>query len=266
LGVVVAMLLGLRNVPLVAQSAQGPGAGPQPSKMMAADAHPEFEVATIKPSDPEDESDGFSTNGRHVSVRNQSVSKILAAAYGIHVRQVVDGPSWLGNDRYDISGVADVEGEPSLKQMQEMLQKLLADRFRLNVHREKRQLSVYAVTVLKTGPKLTKSKGDPNGSPDQEGSEHGTQTASKFTNTSMADFAFIMQFFLDRPMVDQTGLTGRYDFSLRWTFDETQASSDPNAVPGIFTAIQEQIGLKLEAVKAQADVIVIDHVERPSAN
>jgi uncharacterized protein (TIGR03435 family) len=67
-------------------------------------------------------------------------------------------------------------------------------------------------------------------------------------------------------MVDQTGLTGRYDFSLRWTFDETQASSDPNAVPGIFTAIQEQIGLKLEAVKAQADVIVIDHVERPSAN
>src|ERR1039457_4387695 len=123
----------------MAQAAQGPGAGPQPSKMMAADAHPAFEVATIKPSDPDDESDGFSTNGRHVSVRNQSVSKILAAAYGIHVRQVVDG------------------------------------------------------------------------SPDQEGSEHGTQTASKFTNTSMADFAFIMQFFLDRPMVDQTGLTGRYD-------------------------------------------------------
>jgi uncharacterized protein (TIGR03435 family) len=82
----------------------------------------------------------------------------------------------------------------------------------------------------------------------------------------MADFAFIMQFFLDRPMVDQTGLTGRYDFSLRWTFDETQASSDPNAAPGIFTAIQEQLGLKLDAVKAKADVLVIDHVERPSAN
>ena len=249
----------------MAQAAEGAGAGPQPSKMMAADAHPAFEVATIKPSDPNDESDDFSAHGRHVSVRNLSVSKILAAAYGIHVRQVVDGPSWLETDRYDISGVADVEGEPSLKQMQEMLQKLLADRFKLKFHREKRQLSVYAVTVLKTGPKLTKSKGDPSGSPDQEGSEHGTQTASKFTNTSMADFAFIMQFFLDRPMVDQTGLAGRYDFSLRWTFDEAR-TSDPNAAPGIFTAIQEQLGLKLEPVKAQADVLVVDKVERPSAN
>jgi uncharacterized protein (TIGR03435 family) len=264
--VVAAMLLGMASAPLAAQTGQRAPAGTEPIRTMAADAHPAFEVATIKPSDPEDESDDFSTHGRHVSVRNQSVSKILAAAYGIHARQVVDGSSWLGTDRYDISGVADVEGEPSLKQMQEMLQKLLADRFKLKFHWEKRQLSVYTVTVLKTGPKLTKSKGDPNGSPDQEGSEHGTQTASKFTNTSMADFAFIMQFFLDRPMVDQTGLTGRYDFSLRWTFDETQASSDPNAAPGIFTAIQEQLGLKLDAVKAKADVLVIDHVERPSAN
>jgi uncharacterized protein (TIGR03435 family) len=75
-----------------------------------------------------------------------------------------------------------------------------------------------------------------------------------------------MQFFVDRPIVDQTGLAGRYDFNLRWSFDEPEASSNPNTAPGLFTAVQEQLGLRLEAVRAPADVVVIDKVERPSAN
>jgi len=83
---------------------------------------------------------------------------------------------------------------------------------------------------------------------------------------SMADFALCMQFFVDRPIMDQTGLAGRYDFNLRWSFEEMEASSNPNAAPGLFTAVQEQLGLKLEAVRAPADVVVIDKVERPSAN
>ena len=87
----------------------------------------------------------------------------------------------------------------------------------------------------------------------------------KFTNNSMEDFALCMQFFLDRPAVDQTGIAGRWDFVLQWTPNES-AVTDPNAAPGIFTAVQEELGLKLEPVKAQADVLVIEHVERPSAN
>jgi uncharacterized protein (TIGR03435 family) len=85
-------------------------------------------------------------------------------------------------------------------------------------------------------------------------------------NISMGEFALIMKFFMDRPVVDQTGLAGRYDFQLRWTFDDSRVAPDSNAPPGLFTAIQEQLGLKLEATKAQTDVLVLDAVKHPSAN
>ena len=225
-----------------------------------------FEVATIKPSQPNDPSDGFHTRGRHLFIENQTVNKLVAFAYGMNGKQIAGGPAWLGTDRFDIDGVPDVEGTPSLKQEQGMVKKLLTERFKLTIHREKRELSVYAITVGKGGPKLAKSVGDLIGLPSQDADQHGTELDMKFKNMSMADFAFCMQFFVDRPIVDQTGLAGKYDFNLKWTFDETESSSNPNAAPGLFTAVQEQIGLKLEAVKAQADVIVIDKVERPSAN
>lgn len=86
------------------------------------------------------------------------------------------------------------------------------------------------------------------------------------THMSMADFSLLLKFFLDRPVVDRTGLTGRYDFRLQWTFDETQAPGGGNSAPGVFTAIVEQLGLKLEQVKAPTDVLVVDKVEHPSAN
>jgi uncharacterized protein (TIGR03435 family) len=87
----------------------------------------------------------------------------------------------------------------------------------------------------------------------------------RFTNSSIADLALNMQLMVDRPIVDRTGLAWRYDFVLRYTVDEMRAT-DPNAPPGLFTAIQEQLGLKLEAEKAPAQVLVIDKVEQPSAN
>ena len=264
--VAAAMMLGLGSAPLVAQTGQGAPAGAVPIHNMAADADPVFEVATIKPSQPNDPSDGFHTRGRHLFIENQTVNKLIAFAYGMNGKQISGGPAWLGTDRFDIDGVPDVEGTPSLKQEQGMVKKLLAERFWMTFHHEKRELSVYAITVGKSGPKLTKSVGELIGMPSQDADQHGTELDMRFKNMSMADFALCMQFFVDRPIVDQTGLAGRYDFNLKWTFDETEASSNPNAPPGLFTAIQEQDGLKLEAVKAQVDVIVIDKVERPSAN
>jgi uncharacterized protein (TIGR03435 family) len=249
---------------VAAQTAAADGAV-QPARMMPADAHPAFEVAAIKPSDPNDPSDRLHTDGRHVLIENQSVDKLIQFAYGIQKSQLAGGPAWAGTDRYDINGVADVEGEPNTKQFQGMIQKLLAERFGLVFHREQRELAVYAITVAKGGPKLTKSARDSNGQMDESGSGSGTALSMKFTNTSMADFGMIMQFVMDRPMVDQTGLTGKYDFVLRYTYDETRAT-DPNAPPGLFTAVQEQLGLKLEAVKAPTEVLVVDKVERPSAN
>jgi len=260
------MALGLVSAPLTAQTGQGAVAGAVPIHAMAADADPEFEVATIKPSQPNDPTDGFHTRGRHIFIENQTVNKLVAFAYGLHEKQIAGGPEWLATDRFDIDGVPDIEGTPSLKQQQGMVKRLLAERFMMAFHREKKELSVYAITVGKSGPKLTKSADDLIGLPSQDAEQHGTELAMKFKNMSMTDFGFCMQFFLDRPIVDQTGLAGKYDFSLKWSFDETEASSNPNAAPGLFTAIQEQDGLKLDAVKAQADVIVVDHVERPSAN
>jgi len=141
-------------------------------------------------------------------------------------------PPWLEAARFDIEGQADIEGVPNLHQIQEMLQKLLEDRFDLKFHREKRELSIYAITVSKGGPKLAKSPATRNGLPAQTGSGSGGQQLRKFTNNSMSDFALGMQAFLDRPVVDETGLTGRYNFVLKWTPDESN-TSDPNA-PRVF--------------------------------
>jgi uncharacterized protein (TIGR03435 family) len=258
---VAAIAVSVAGLPALAQNA----ASVEPEKMMAPDAHPAFEVATIKLSDPNDGSDGFHTDGHRIYIENQTMNKLILYAYGVHEKQIVDGPEWFSKERYDIRGVPDIEGVPDWKQQQEMLRKLLAERFGLVFHREKRELAVYAITVAKGGAKLTKSKSDPNGLPDSTGDWQNGQQVMRFTNNGMADFALCMQFFLDRPAVDQTGLPGKYDFVLKWTPDVAKVG-DASAAPGIFTAVQEQLGLKLEPVKASADVLVVDKVERPSAN
>jgi hypothetical protein len=124
---------------------------------MAADAHPSFEVATIKPADPNQLKGNFRIGGHRIYIENQSVDSLLSVAYAIHQKQIVGGPAWLDTQRYDIVGQPDVEGVPNLHQIQEMLQELLESRFYLTFHREKRELSIYAITVAKGGPKLAKS-------------------------------------------------------------------------------------------------------------
>jgi uncharacterized protein (TIGR03435 family) len=231
---------------------------------MAKDAHPSFAVTTIKPHDPASSRQGFNTEGNRFTIRNESLANLMSFAYSIHPRQIVDAPDWLFHDRFDIEGRADAEGEPSLRQQQEMLQKLLADRFQLQFTRERRELPVYAIQIAKAGPRLTPAA-HPEAEPDQQGNGHGTETTLTFTSTSMSDFVMAMGFFVDRPVVDQTGLAGRYDFSIRYTYDEAHAT-DPNAPPGLFTAIQEQLGLKLQPLKAPVDVFVLTHLDHPSQN
>jgi uncharacterized protein (TIGR03435 family) len=246
---------------------------PEPDKPMAPDADPAYEVATIKPSDPNDGNRGFQTRGRHIRASNETVDDMISFGWGIHVKQIVGGPAWFSTDHYVVDGVPDVPGEPNNTQFRSMIRKVLGERFGLKVHNEKRELQVYALTVAKSGPKLTKSLGPPNGPPNDNFS---TSAYMRETNTTMGEYAKALEYVLDRPVVDQTGLEGRWDFLLKWTPDESQftaigarippPSNDPNAPPGLFAAIQEQLGLKLEAVKAQADVLVVDGVERPSAN
>jgi uncharacterized protein (TIGR03435 family) len=237
----------------------------QAVKSMAADAHPSYEVATIKPRDPEDGSSGFHEMGRQLFTENETLETVIAVAYGLHPKQIVDLPEWSTRERWDIKGVADVEGEPSWPQQREMLQKLLAERFGLKFHRDKRDLSIFAITVAKGGPKLAVSKSDPNSVRDQTSNGNSVEVTYRFTNNSMPDFADGMEEYLDRPVVDETGLKGKFDFTLEWARDGV-VNPNPNAPPGLFTAVQEQLGLKIDATKGPAEVLVIDHVERPSAN
>jgi uncharacterized protein (TIGR03435 family) len=232
---------------------------------MANDAHPSFAVAVIRPHDPNSSRQGFSAHGDRFLIENQSVTSLLQFSYAIHPRQIIDAPEWLNKDIFDIDGTIDTEGEPNLRQMQEMIQKLLADRFQLRFHRDKRELSVYALRLAKGGSKLTPAA-HPDAQPGQKARGASNDLTQLYSSSTMADFILGMQFFVtDRPIVDQTGLTGRYDITLHYTPDESR-STDPNAPPGLFTAIQEQLGLKLEPVKAPAEVFVIEHAERPSEN
>ncbi|RSL16554.1 uncharacterized protein (TIGR03435 family) [Edaphobacter aggregans] len=241
---------------------------PQPPRRlapMAADANPTFEVATIKPGSPDEHGPRFWFDPHRFSVTHISLSQLIQFAYGLQRREIAGAPDWFSSETYDISAVPDGEGEPSIKQWQLMVRKLVADRFQLKFHYEKRELSVYALTVAKTGPKLTRSQGDPSQLPGLGFGPPGNMGA---TNATMADVAGAMQQgALDRPVVDQTELAGRFDLRLRWTPEEMHSATESSdAPPDLFTAIQEQLGLKLVSTKAPVDVIVIDRVERPSAN
>jgi bla regulator protein blaR1 len=266
------MTLNLKRV--TAETAWAIPAPPAPPKPMAPDASPVFEVATIKPSDPDRPGKAFTVRGRQFATINTTLGDIITFAYGIHAKQITGGPAWLETEKYDLSAQPDGEGQPNERQWKTMLQKLLADRFKLAFHRDKKELSVYAITVGKNGPKLTKSEGNPNGLPGLFFRGLGNLPV---TNATMADFAGVMQgAVLDRPVVDQTGLSGRWDFTLKWTPDEFQfgalgvrvppPTNAADAPPDLFTAVQEQLGLKLDSTKAPAEVFVIDRVEKPSEN
>jgi uncharacterized protein (TIGR03435 family) len=245
---------------------------PAPVVPMAATASPSFEVATIKPSQP-----GIPGKliggGRNFKTLNTTLSDLISFSYGIHAKQIVGAPAWIEEEHYDLAGEPDAKGQPSLDQTRIMLQKLLADRFQLKFHRDKKELPVYALTVGKNGSKLTRSQADPNAPPRLLFTRLGNLPAA---NTTMADFASVMQgAVLDKPAVDQTGLTGKWDFTLTWTPDATQfiglgggaaPPPDPDGPPDLFTAIQQQLGLKLESTKTPAEVFVIDRVEKPSDN
>ncbi len=236
----------------------------QPLKM-ARNADPEFEVATIKPADPDDRNQGFSLKGHRISIENSTMTSLICFAYSIHKSQIVNAPRWFDEQPWNIDGVPDAEGAPNWNQYRRMLQKLLTTRFGLQMHHDKRELSVYTLTVAKGGPKLEKSKDDPDALSDSSGHGIGAQQYMKFTNDSMADFAKTMQLMVDRPVLDQTNISGRYDFSLLWTPDAMRATPTDTA-PGLFTAVQEQLGLKLEATHAPTDVFVIDASTRPTPN
>lgn len=234
---------------------------------MAAGAQPSFEVAAIKASDPMDQNHRFSILGDRLLIENQTVEIMIEMAYGVHPRQVVNAPEWTRSERFDVQGMPDIEGQPNVKQFQGMVRKLLEERFGLKLHMQKQEMPRYSLTVAKSGLKMTPTRSAPDALPNENGNGDNSTMTYTMTNVSVEDLAHTLGASLDRPVVNETGLNGRYDLTLKWLRADAPADAGAeNSVPGLFTAIQEQLGLKMEPTKGNVDVLVIDHVERPSQN
>ena len=248
-----------------------------PRKSMPPDADPTFEVSTIKPNDSGLKSMQVLTfRGRTFITENSSLADLMMFAYGVQRKQILGAPDWIDKDRYDINATPDQEGTPSADQVRLMIRKLLADRFQMKFHHEKRELPAFVLTVGKDGPKLKTSQ--PNGNLHGIGVQPARSGVMLFANNApiSAFTSFLQSLVLDRPVVDQTGLTGRYDLTVTFTPDDSLFNGEPlgfpkpadgvEAAPNFFEAIQQQLGLKLTAEKTQVDVLSLDHVEKPSAN
>jgi uncharacterized protein (TIGR03435 family) len=249
----------------------------------AGTVRPQFEVASVKLNT--EGGPGMTIRpsaGGRLDVENITVRQLIRIAYGIMESQISGGPGWIDSDHFDISAKA--ENSVAFEDMRPMLQSLLADRFQLAVRRNVKELSVYALAVTKGGIKFAQSRPESCIAPlpgaaraDGEppvfcGSIQMRRGRLDAPGISMTRMVRVLTDFgnLGRPVVDSTGLTGTFDIHLVFAPDEADTGEPPPsvdpAVPSIFTALQEQLGLRLESSKSPVDVLVIDRVERPSAN
>lgn len=258
---------------------------------------PSFEVASIKPNRSGDMRMRLGIRPGMFSATGVSAKLLITYAYNVQPFQLSGGPSWLDSEKYDI----EAKEEDSLNEELQKLppdqrdepirlrvQSLLADRFKLSLTRQAKELPVYALVVAKNGPKLQSAKpGDtyPNGFKGPDGRAHPGrmgmgpgQLAAQ--GVPLALLAQQLSQQLGRTVLDQTGLKGNYDFELKWTPDQSpgampmspegirpgsdNAPPPDSSGPSIFTAIQEQLGLKLEPTRGPVEVLVINHIERPS--
>jgi len=249
---------------------------PVPPKPLPEGTKLEFEVASIRPSSSNQPlAAGFNVTATELRSSNISLANIITFTFELHPTQVSGLPDWAATEGYEIIAKLPPGGDPSDDQLRTMLKNLLQSRFGLSYHTEPRELSVYAIGIGKNGPAGIKMVTSTS-----SGTNIGSQGVARvrFRGATMGNLATQLQLrVLDRPVVDQTGLTGRYDFTLEWRPDETQfpsfsagqrvaAMANNDALPDLFAAFQEQLGLKLEATKAPLDVLVVDKVSKPSAN
>jgi uncharacterized protein (TIGR03435 family) len=271
-----------------------------------------FEVASIKPSDPKVQGVTIRNGpGGGLNITGATLKLLIEQAYDVRDFQILGGPGWINSDRYDIAAKAEpgvnrpapdprnlTDQRKAMEQQRERLRALLADRFRLKIRRETKELPVYALTLAKGGPKLKESSLDtpatgPNGDKGPQGfrGPFMRMGPGQIIGQS-ASLDFLVQVLsrqLGRTVLDKTGLKGAYDFTLEWTPDPAQglgpgfggpgepsvgkdlprpenpAPAEPNG-PSLFAALQEQLGLKLESQRGSVEVIVIESVEKPSEN
>ncbi len=262
---------------------------------------PEFEVASIKPNKYSGRMLGFGWfSPRRFTATGATLQSLIREAFGVEDDQLSGVPHWLDTERYDVDAKIDSSLADELQKLtfdqrmvedQRMLQALLVDRFKLTLHRETKELPLYALVIAKNGPKLQEAKtGDiyPDGIKglDGRGGPNRLRIGRGLIIGQGVSIALLVRMLsrqqLGHSVLDKTGLKGKYDFKLQWTPDEGQtrmfkgaeasqqrtdnAPLPESSGPSIFTAIQEQLGLKLESQKGPVEILVIDHVEKPSEN
>jgi uncharacterized protein (TIGR03435 family) len=236
-----------------------------------------FDVISVKPN-ASGEVGGTSRAqpGRYQGI-NVTLKRVISLAY-LPVQEFVGGPDWINTAHFDIEARSD--SSPTPDQMREMLRTMLADRFKLVVHRETKETPVYALTLARRdarlGPRLRPRNSEcpppDSAAPPLSAQPVGPRCGFKLGNGAMSGQGATMGrlaselSFVGRQVIDRTSLTGAFDLDLEWTPDSPGAAASPDAGPSIFTAIQEQLGLKLEPSTAPLDVIVIDSAERPVEN
>jgi uncharacterized protein (TIGR03435 family) len=307
-GVTAVVVLALFCFPGSAQAgAQSPPTAVAPSRatgsaqsapMSTLPTSASFEVASIKPDHSGDMRFFVTWQPGRFNATGMTVKFLITIAYNVKDYQVSGGPSWVNSERYDIGAkepdsiAQELEKLPREQRQQlarSMLQSLLADRFQLKLTRGTKEMPAYALVVAKNGPKLQKAKSvdTPADAPSAPGGHpHGPmiRVGRGEVNGRGVELSFLASVLsqqLGRQVLDQTGLKGNFDLTLKWTPEQGEGmmpggpgggpppdgAPPPDASgPSIFTALQEQLGLKLEATKAPAEVLDIDHAERPSEN
>jgi uncharacterized protein (TIGR03435 family) len=233
-----------------------------------------FAVSSVKPN-RSGKGSGADLSMSHgtLTIRNLPLDTIIAAAYGVAGFQI-SGPQWLRQERFDIVAKTDTPAAGD-DEMRPLLQGLLGERFHLTLHRETRQLPAYALAVAKNGPKLEAAANDGAGLPFKKANKAGGKNIVA-DHLTMTQFAEVLSHRLSRPVQDRTGLSGAYRVRLEWAADDKNKALKPGKrdrakpasdLPSIFTALKDQMGLRLDAQKAKVELLVIDHVDRnPAAN
>ena len=229
---------------------------------------PKVEVASIKPSEPGLRGWAIVPEaGGKLRTRNTTLKQLVLAAFHLHEAQLAGGPDWLDRDHFDITAQAEGHATLSEAHLYDLLAAVLTERFQMRTHRESRTMPYYSLVIGKAGPKL-KTSTKP-GAPDIR-----NRRSISAKGGTMEELASLLGWVMGRPVIDHTSLAGIYEFRLDWVPDESNIQGELAPVnqsneaggEGIFTALQEQLGLKLESAKGPVDVLVIDRAERPSEN
>lgn len=227
-----------------------------------------FEVASVKPSKAEEGHSSWTSRLGNLDMHNVTLRTVILAAYEIKGYQLV-GPDWLDTERFDIAAKASSVTQDD--QLPPLMQALLAERFHLAVHRETKSMPAYALVVAKNGLKIHAAEPGRSSSNSRRGADGVFHlTAQKVSLARLAEQLFRM---LDRPVVDQTGVAGVFDFTLDWVMESRptlpSGADEERRVPAgnpdgssIFTALQEQLGLRLQPDKAAVEILVVDHCDR----